>query len=66
MTGLLLAAAVTVITRDGDVFVEFRDDTNAVFAIAGLKICAAVDFSSQVTAACERALVGQMSSGAIH
>lgn len=66
MTGLLLAERVSVIARDGEVFVEFRDDTNAVFAVAGLKICAAVDFSSQVTAACERALVGKTSSGAIH
>lgn len=66
MSRLLLAADVTVIDRNGGVYVEFRDDAGEVFAIAGMKICAAVDFNEQVRVACERALVGQTSSGAVH
>ncbi len=66
MNSLLLAAGVTVIDKDGGVYVEFRDDEGVVFAIAGMKICAAVDFNAQVTAACERALVGGNATGAVH
>lgn len=66
MSRLLLAAGITVIDKNGGVYVEFRDAVGEVFAIAGMKICAAVDFNEQVTAACERALVGQTSSGAVH
>lgn len=66
MSDLLLAAGITVIDKNGGVYVEFRDDAGEVFAIAGLKICAAVEFSERVTAACERALFGRESSGAVH
>lgn len=63
---LFAAGLSVVVSPHCEVFVEMRDDANVVIAVAGLKICAAVDFNEQVRAACERALVGQTSSGAIH
>lgn len=65
MSNLLLAAKVTVISRSDGVFVEFRDDSGAVFAVAGLEIEAAVDLNESMTAACRRVLTGH-SDGAVH
>lgn len=63
----LYAAGISVVVSPHcEVFVEMRDEANVVIAVAGLRICAAVDFNEQVRVACERALVGQTSSGAVH
>lgn len=63
----LYAAGISVVVSPhSEVFVEMRDADGAVIAVAGLMICAAVDFNEKVRVACERALVGQTSSGAVH
>lgn len=65
-TPLYAAGMSVVVSPDCGVYVEMRDESGAVIAVAGMLICAAVDFNEQLTAACERALVGQTSSGAVH
>ena len=62
----LLAQDVTVLAREDGVFIEFRDDAGAVFAVAGLEVDAAFDVTERLTDACRRVLVGRTPSGAMH
>lgn len=67
MSRPIFAAGISVVVSpQSEVFVEMRDEANIVIAVAGLKVCAAVTFNEQVRVACERALVGQTTSGAVH
>lgn len=55
-----------VVGPDHGVYVEMRDAAGKVRALAGLKVCAAVDFNEQLTKACEQALSGRPSAEAVH
>lgn len=65
-TPLYAAGISVIVSADAEVFVEMRDKAGAVIAVAGLKICAAVDFNEQVSSACHRVLAGPAASGAVH
>lgn len=52
----ILAQGITVIARDDEVFVEFRDEAGKVFSVAGLTLEAATQFNERVTDVCVEAL----------